>query len=186
MSAIDQAVNANNLFALTFSQKHLPPAPQRKLAVLCCMDCRIDVETILGLKPGDAHVLRNAGALVTEDAIRSLVISHEQLGTQEIMIIGHTGCGMTSFQDSDLKARLRAKTGKAPVAPQAFGAFGNVEESVREQMQKAAEHPWLTDIAAVRGFVYNVETGRLTEVPAQSPVLSYDLPPLNAVFEETG
>lgn len=185
MSAIDETLRANHLYSLTFSQKHLPRAPQRKLAVLCCMDCRIDVETILGLRPGDAHILRNAGAIVTEDVIRSLIISHELLGTEEIMIIGHTGCGMTGFQDNDLKARLRAKTGKAAVAPQSFGAFSSVEESVREQMQKAAEHPWLVEIGQVRGFVYNVESGLLQEVPAQSPTLSYDLPPLNTVLEET-
>lgn len=186
MSVIDETLRANEIYALTFSHKHLTAPPRRKLAVLACMDARMDVETILGLKPGDAHILRNAGAIVTEDVLRSLVISHHLLGTREVMIIGHTGCGMATFTDNELKARLRAKTRAAAVAPQSFGAFADLEESVREQVQKVIGHPWLAELAAVRGFVYDVDTGRLSEVsPADAPKLSYDLPPLSVALEET-
>lgn len=185
MSTTDETLRANDLYALTFSHKHLRPDPQRKLVVLTCMDCRIDVRQILGLGLGDAHILRNAGAIVTEDVIRSIIISHQLLGTQEVMIIGHTGCGMMGFKDEDLKARLQALSGTTAVSPAVFGAFADVEQSVREQVQKVVGHPWLSSIASVRGFVYDIETGRLSEVAAQSPKLNYDLPPLAKALEET-
>lgn len=186
MSATDDVLRANQLYSLTFSHKHLSRSPQRKLAVLTCMDARIDVETVLGLKAGDAHILRNAGGLVTEDILRSLILSHHLLGMEEVMIVGHTRCGMMGFKDEELKVRLREATGAAVVSPQSFGAFESLEESVRDQVQKVRTHPWLKSLASIRGFFYDVETGRLTEVEAteQPSGLSYDLPPLDTALEE--
>jgi len=184
MSATDDTLRANQIYSLTFSHKHLSRSPERKLAVLACMDARIDVELILGLRVGDANVLRNAGALVTEDILRSLILSHHLLGMEEVMIVAHTGCGMLSFKDEELKARLHDMTGAAVVSPQSFGAFANLEESVLDQIQKVRSHPWLNGLTSVRGFIYDVETGRLREVMEQSPALSYDLPPLDTALEE--
>jgi carbonic anhydrase len=184
MSATDDALRANQVYSLTFSHKHLSRSPQRKLAILSCMDARIDVEVALGLRPGDANILRNAGALVTEDILRSLILSHHLLGMEEVMIVAHTGCGMLSFKDQDLMARLRNMTGVAVVSPQSFGAFQDLEESVRDQVQKVRNHPWLASLTSVRGFIYDVETGRLSEVGERSPTLSYDLPPLSTALEE--
>ena len=144
----------------------MPPA--RKLAVVACMDARLTIEPMLGLKTGDAHIIRNAGGIVTEDAVRSLIISHYLLGTQEFMIINHTDCGMLTFKDHELHARLRQQTGSEAVAPAAFHSFGRVEENVRSQILKLRSHPWIPQAIPVRGFVYAVETGRLTEVAADA------------------
>ena len=140
----------------------LPPA--RKLAVVACMDARLIVSQILGLKAGDAHIIRNAGGIVTEDALRSLIISHHLLGTQEFIIINHTDCGMLTFKDEELRAKLQKQTGTAVVSPHAFHAFTNLEENVRQQIQKVGSHPWVPKNVSVRGFVYDVRTGRLKEV----------------------
>src|SRR5450759_1295749 len=116
--------------------------PGRKLAILACMDARLTVEPMLGLKTGDAHIIRNAGGIATEDAVRSLIISHHLLGTQEIMIINHTDCGMLTFKDADFRARLRQRTGAAVVGPAHFYAFSDPEENVWEQIQRIKSHPW--------------------------------------------
>jgi carbonic anhydrase len=142
----------------------MPPA--RKLAVVACMDARLVVSQILGTKPGDAHVIRNAGGIVTEDALRSLIISHHLLGTHEFMIINHTDCGMLTFQDGDLHRRLINETGTDAVAPARFFAFPELEANVRRQIQKVKSHPWVPKEIPVRGFVYDVKTGRLKEVKA--------------------
>ncbi len=164
MSSIDQALRANDYYALTFSLRFLPHEPSNKLAVLACMDSRITVEQILGLKTGDAHIMRNAGGIVTEDAIRSLLVSHYLLGTQEFMIINHTQCGMMRFRDEEFKAHLEGVTGKRPASFGMFHTFTDLEQNVRAQIEKTRSHPWIPDDLTVRGFIYNVETGRLTEV----------------------
>jgi carbonic anhydrase len=165
MSVIDELLKSNQEYARNFSLGQLPMPPARKLAIVACMDARLILSQILGLKAGDAHMIRNAGGIVTDDALRSLVISHHLLGTQEFAIINHTDCGMLTFKDDDLRARLQRETGTAAVAPSRFYAFNDLEDNVREQIQKVRSHPWIPTSVAVRGFVYDVKTGKLTEVP---------------------
>src|SRR5262249_43392801 len=131
-------------------------------AVLACMDSRLDPAEVLGLRDGDAHVIRNAGGVATEDAIRSLVISQRLLGTEEIILIHHTDCGMVTFRDEDVQAAIEDETGIRP--PFAFGAFQDIEESVRESIATILASPFIPRTDHVRGFVYDVETGRLREV----------------------
>jgi carbonic anhydrase len=164
MSVIEEVLRANNAYAKAFGLGHLPMPPARRLAIVACMDARLTVEQLLGLKTGDAHIIRNAGGIVTEDALRSLLISHYLLGTQEFMIINHTDCGMLTFRDEELRAKLREMHGAAAVVPARFFAFSDVEENVREQLQKVRSHPWVPNDIPVRGFVYDVRTGRLSEV----------------------
>ena len=166
MSVIEEVVQANETFAQSFNLGHLPLPPARKLAVVACMDARLTVEPALGLRTGDAHVIRNAGGIVTEDAIRSLIISHHLLGTQEFVIINHTDCGMLTFHDHELRHRLEEATGAAAIAPASFHAFSGLEENVREQIQRVRSHPWVPRHIPVRGFIYDVRTGRLHEVQA--------------------
>ena len=164
MSIIDEVVRANQSYARSFTLGTLSIPPARKLAVVACMDARLTVELMLGLKTGDAHIIRNAGGIVTEDAVRSLLISHHLLGTEEFVIINHTDCGMLTFKDDELYARLQQQTGTAAVAPARFHAFSNLEENVREQIQKLRSHPWVPRQIPVRGFIYDVKTGQLNEV----------------------
>jgi carbonic anhydrase len=164
MSVIDEVLAANEKFANSFSYGNLTMPPKRKLAVLACMDARLAVDQVLGLRPGDAHVIRNAGGIVTEDAIRSLVISHYLLGTQEFMIINHTDCGMLTFKDDELRARVERETGTSPITPSAFHAFTDVEENARKQLARLRAHPWVPRSVGIRSFVYNVSNGRLGEV----------------------
>ncbi len=164
MSVIDDVVKANERYYQTFTGGNQPVQPQRKLAILTCMDSRIDVFAILGLNNGDAHVIRNAGGVVTDDALRSLILSHHLLGTEEFLIMNHTDCGMMLFAEDDMRLRLQKQFGTAAVSPSHFFAFKDLEDNVREQMQKLHTHPWLPDSIPVRGFVYDVRTGRLTEV----------------------
>ncbi len=164
MSVIDEALKANETYARSFALGHLPMPPARKLAVVACMDARMTVEQMLGLKTGDAHVIRNAGGILTEDALRSLIISYQLLGTREFMFIHHTDCGMLTFKDEDLAASLRKATGTAAVVPSRFHAFTNAADDVRLQIERARAHPWIPKDVAIRGFVYDVKTGKLTEV----------------------
>ena len=164
MSIIDGVLEANHSEAQHFDIGHLPKPPALKLAVVACMDARLTVEQLLGLKTGDAHIIRNAGAVVTEDVVRSLLISHYMLGTQEFMIIGHTDCGMLTFRDEDLRRKLRELNGTSALAPAYFHAFTNLEESIREQVQRVKSHPWIPEGLPVRGFIYDVTTGKLSEV----------------------
>jgi carbonic anhydrase len=166
MSVIDEVLTANQNYAKGFTLGHLPMPPARKLAIVACMDARLTVSQLLGLKTGEAHIIRNAGGIVTEDALRSLIISHHLLGTNEIMIINHTDCGMLTFKDDDLRKKLQLQTGTAAVVPAHFHAFSNVENNVREQVQKVKSHPWIPKNISVRGFVYDVKNGKLNEVPA--------------------
>lgn len=138
--------------------------PGLKLAVVACMDARLDIPRILGVKPGEAHIIRNAGGIADESAIRSLIISQNLLGTQEFMFIHHTDCGMLTFKEEELISKLRKQTGAAAVAPARFYAFSNLDEDVREQVQKTRAHPWIPKHIPVRGFVYDVKTGKLREV----------------------
>jgi len=163
MSVIDDILQANEAYARTHELRALTPRPQRKLAVLTCMDTRLSIRT-LGLKTGDAHIIRNAGGIVTDDSLRSLVISHHLLGTEEIMVINHTDCGLMQASEQDLQTRILKRTGTAAVAPAFFYAFQNLEENVRHQIQKLRTHPWIPKELTVRGFVYDVSNGRLREV----------------------
>jgi carbonic anhydrase len=122
------------------------------------------VEQILGLKTGEAHIIRNAGGIVSDDVLRSLLISHYLLGTQEFMVINHTDCGMLTFRNEELRTRLQQSTGTAVVTPAHFYAFQDVRENVRQQIQKVKSHPWIPRHVPIRGFLYEVQTGKLTEV----------------------
>jgi len=164
MSVTNEVLKANQNYARQFTLADLALLPARKLAVVACMDARLTVEAFLGLKTGDAHIIRNAGGIVTEDALRSLIISHHLLGTQEFLIINHTDCGMLTFKDAELRARLEQQTGTTTTVPATFHAFGNLEENVRQQVQKVKSHPWVPKDIPVRGFVYDVKSGRLTEI----------------------
>ncbi len=164
MTMIDEAVAANGKFAESFGVGHITAAPARKLAVVTCMDARINVEQALGLNTGDAHIIRNAGGIVTEDVLRSLIISHFVLFTQEFMIINHTGCGQLTYRDDEFRSRVQALAGTAAVAPATFLPFTDLAENVRQQVQKIRSHPWVPKQVITRGFIYDVETGRLSEV----------------------
>ncbi len=164
MSAIDQTLGSNRRYAEQFRLGDLPMPPARRLAIVACMDARLTIEPMLGLQTGDAHIIRNAGGIVTEDALRSLIISHYLLGTSEFMVINHTDCGMLTFRDQDLQERLRAETGGDAAAPACFHSFSNLEENVKRQIQKIRSHPWMPKDIPVRGFVYDVRSGSLDEV----------------------
>jgi carbonic anhydrase len=168
MSVIDEALKANRQYAQNFKLGDLAMPPARKLAIVACMDARLTVEQFLGLKTGDAHIIRNAGGIATEDAIRSLLISHYLLGTQEFMIINHTDCGMQTFKDEELRERLERESGTSVVAPNHFHSFVDTSANVRRQIQRVKSHPWVPNKIPVRGFVYDVGTGKLNEVKAQT------------------
>ncbi|MGC2322425.1 MAG: carbonic anhydrase [Terriglobales bacterium] len=168
MSITDELLRANERYARSFNLEHLPKPPARKVAIVACMDARLIVERILGLETGDAHIFRNAGGIVTDDALRSLLISHHLLGTQEFLIINHTDCGMLTFKSDDLRERLEKQTGTAVVAPACFHTFGDVESNVRSQIERVRSHPWVPRQIPVRGFIYDVKTGRLREVQASA------------------
>jgi carbonic anhydrase len=154
-------VEENRRFGAVFDRSALTAAPVRGLAVLTCLDARILVEDALGLRVGDAHIIRNAGGLATGDAIRSLVVSQQLLGTQEILVIAHTGCGLHEVDEADLRRRLAQSTGHETNL--AFGAFADLDAMVAEQVRKIRAHPALLDVP-VHGLVYEVETGRLREL----------------------
>ncbi len=163
MSVIDEVLQANELYSRTHELRKLTPRPERHLAVLTCMDTRLSIRT-LGLKTGDAHIIRNAGGIVTEDTLRSLVVSHYLLDTREFMVINHTDCGLMLTSEQDLRERIQNRTGTAAVSPAFFYAFKNIEENVRHQLEKLRTHPWVPKDVVVRGFVYDVTSGRLREV----------------------
>jgi carbonic anhydrase len=162
MSVTDQLLKNNIAFAQSFSKGSLSLPPAKRVAVLACMDARLDVHKILGLQEGDAHVIRNAGGVATEDAIRSLVISQRLLGTNEIVLIHHTDCGMLTFTDDDVKGKIAAEVGIRPHF--ALEAFGDLEDDVRQSIARIKSSPFIPNKSSVRGFVYDVKTGRLNEV----------------------
>lgn len=137
-------------------------APSRGIAIVTCMDARLDIYRMLGLHEGEAHVIRNAGGVVTDDVIRSLLISQRLLGTEEIVLIHHTDCGMATFRDDELKDQVLADVGIRP--PFALEAFADIEEDVRQSIARIQASPFVPKRGAIRGFVYEVETGRLREV----------------------
>lgn len=151
----------NERYAAQFDRSDLPLPPGRRLAVLACMDARITVEDLLGLRTGDAHIIRNAGGLASDDALRSLVISQHLLGTEEVIVIEHTGCGMLTFDGDEVSGELSRKTGAEVDLP--LGAFPDLEANLRSQVERIREHPWITDVP-VHGLIYEVETGRLRAV----------------------
>jgi carbonic anhydrase len=162
MSVTDQLLDNNTRYAESFTKGGLPMPPARKLAVVACMDARLDVHRILGLEEGEAHVFRNAGGVVTEDAIRSLAISQRLLGTEEVILIHHTDCGMLTFTDDAVKAQIEADTGIRPGF--ALEAFSDPERDVRQSIARIQASPFVPHKDRVRGFVYDVRTGRLNEV----------------------
>lgn len=166
MSSIDDVLSANAGYALEHDPRQLSPSPRKKLAVLTCMDTRLDRIT-LGLAHGDAHFIRNAGGIVTEDALRSLLISHYLLGAEEIMVINHTDCGLMKGSEQEIHDIIEKRAGGPANVPVRFHAFSNVEKNVREQMQRLASHSWIKKELSIRGFVYDVMTGHLTEVFAK-------------------
>ena len=163
MSVIDEVLAANEIYSRTHELRNLSPRPERKLAVVTCMDTRLSIRT-LGLKTGDAHIIRNAGGIVTDDTLRSLVVSHYLLGTEEIMVINHTDCGLMHATEQDLRTRIQNRTGTDAVTPAFFYAFRDIEENVRHQLQKLHTHPWIPKTVPVRGFVYDVASGLLREI----------------------
>ena len=164
LSVADELLKSNEEFARNFKLGELQVRPKRHVAVLACMDSRILFEHCLGLKPGDAHMIRNAGGIATDDAIRSLIVSHHLLDTQEFIIINHTDCGLLKVREDELKARLAEKMGAIASEPAHFYAFDDLEANVRKQVQRVKSHPWIPKHIPVRGFIYDVKTGRLKEV----------------------
>jgi carbonic anhydrase len=157
----DRILAENRRYVEAFDRSALTAAPLSGVVVLACMDARLDVEEALGLRTGDAHIVRNAGGLATDDAIRSIVVSQELLGTDEILVIGHTDCGLEGRTDAEIRDRLVARTGRDE--PIAFAAFPEVESSVREQVARLRDHPWVRQ-GAIHGLIFEVETGQLIEV----------------------
>jgi carbonic anhydrase len=162
MAVIDELLQNANRYADGFDKGSLPLPPARRVAVLACMDARLNPYGLLGLDEGDAHVIRNAGGVVTDDEIRSLAISQRLLGTEEIMLIHHTDCGMLTFSDDEFRRQVQEETG---IKPQwSCETFADLEEDVRQSIARIKASPFIPKKDAVRGFVYEVETGKLREV----------------------
>jgi carbonic anhydrase len=162
VSTTDELLRNAESYAASFDQRDLPIPPARKLAVLACMDARLNPYALLGLREGDAHIIRNAGGVVTDDEIRSLAISQRLLGTEEIILIHHTDCGMLTFTDDEFKRSVQDDVG---IKPQwAAEAFPDLDEDVRQSIARIQASPFIPRKDSVRGFVYEVETGRLREV----------------------
>ncbi|HLL39230.1 MAG TPA: carbonic anhydrase [Rubrobacteraceae bacterium] len=161
MSVTDELLRNNEAYAQSFEKGDLPLPPARGVAVVACMDARLDVHKILGLEEGDAHVIRNAGGVITDDEIRSLAISQRLLGTREIILIHHTDCGMLTFSDDELKQQIQEDVGIKPHF--SMESFSDLEEDVRQSIARIQASPFVSHKESVRGFVYEVETGRLRE-----------------------
>ena len=164
MSATDDLLRNNASYAKGFDKGDLPMPPGKQIAIVACMDARLETGRMLGVEEGDAHVIRNAGGVVSDDVIRSLAISQRLLGTREIVLIHHTDCGMLTFQDADLKEAIRAETGIRP--PFAIEAFPDADEDVQQSIARIQASPFVPHKDQIRGFVFEVETGRLREVKA--------------------
>lgn len=162
MSITDELLRNNETYAESFNKGDLPLPPAKSVAVVACMDARLNVYGMLGLEEGDAHVIRNAGGVVTDDEIRSLTISQRLLGTREIILIHHTDCGMLTFTDDELKGQIQHEVGIKPVF--ALEAFSDLEEDVRQSIRRIEASPFIPHKDNVRAFIYEVETGRLREV----------------------
>ena len=164
MSVTDELLRNNQSYAGSFKKGDLPLPPARHVAVVACMDARLDVHKILGLQEGDAHVIRNAGGAVTDDAIRSLAISQRLLGTKEIILIHHTDCGMLTFTDDQVKGTIEKETGIRPAF--ALEAFSDLDQDVKQSIARIKASPFIPHKSNIRGFVYDVRTGKLNEVGA--------------------
>jgi carbonic anhydrase len=162
VSVTDRLLGNNETYAANFTKGDLPLPPAEKLAVVACMDARLNVYGILGLEEGQAHVIRNAGGVVSDDVIRSLTISQRLLGTTDIILIHHTGCGMLTFTDDAVKRQIQDEIGVKPSF--SLEAFPNLEEDVRQSIARIEASPFIPSKSNIRGFVYEVETGRLREV----------------------
>ena len=162
MSVIDDLLSNNQQFADALAERHLDVRPQRKLAIVTCMDSRLDVFAALGLGDGEAHVLRNAGGVITDDVVRSLAISQRLLGTEAVMLIHHTDCGMEKISDDGFRAELQESTGVSPAF--AIESFSDVEADVRQSVLRVRRSEFLPRRDQVRGFVYDVDSHRLREV----------------------
>ncbi len=165
MDAIDELLANNGAFAGSLPAEHLDVRPRRRLAIVTCMDSRLDVFTALGLKDGEAHILRNAGGVITDDMIRSLAVSQRRLGTREVMLIHHTDCGMLSLTDDGFRAELQEATGVAPAF--AIESFSDVDADVRQSVLRVRRSSFVPHRDLVRGFVYDVDSHRLHEVEVE-------------------
>jgi len=162
MSAIDEFLANNETYASKFSGGSAARSPAKQIAAVICMDARLDTAAFLGYAAGDAHVIRNAGGIVTDDVIRSLTISQRLLGMREVMLIHHTDCGMQTITDADLKQQILEDTGVIP--PFAMEAFTDIDDNVRLSVDRVKASPYIPHKDQVRGFVYDVESGQLREV----------------------
>jgi carbonic anhydrase len=162
MSVTEELLHNNEAYAESFEKGDLPLPPARAVAVVACMDARLDVHKILGLQEGDAHVIRNAGGVITDDEVRSLTISQRLLGTREVILIHHTDCGMLTFSDDELKAQIHEEVGMKPHF--SMESFSDLEEDVRQSVARIQASPFIPHKESVRGFIYEVESGRLREV----------------------
>lgn len=163
MAVTDELLENNKRYARSFTKGDLPLPPAKKLAVVACMDARLDPAKLLGLSEGDAHIIRNAGGVISDDAIRSLAISQRLLGTEEIILIHHSDCGMLTFTDDEVKRQIEKDTGIRP--PFALESFPNLEDDVRQSIARIKASPFVPNKKSIRGFVYDVKTGILNEVP---------------------
>jgi carbonic anhydrase len=159
---MDELLRNNERYANSFDQGDLPMPPAKQIAIITCMDARLSPYVMLGLSEGDAHVIRNAGGVITDDEIRSLMISQRLLGTREVMLIHHTDCGMLTFSDEELREQIQQEVGIKPHFP--LETFADLEEDVRQSIKRIEASPFIPHKDSVRGFIYEVETGRLREV----------------------
>ena len=164
MSSTDDLLMNARRYAATFDKADLPSPPARKVAVVACMDARLNLYGIFGLTEGDAHVIRNAGGVITDDQIRSLAISQRLLGTEEIILVHHTECGMLTFSDEEFREQIRAETGVKP--SWSAETFTDLDADVRQSIARIEASPFIPNKSSVRGFVFDVRTGALREVPA--------------------
>jgi carbonic anhydrase len=162
MSTTDELLRNNERYAESFEKGDLPVPPAKQIAIVTCMDARLSPYVMLGLSEGDAHVIRNAGGVITDDEIRSLMISQRLLGTREVMLIHHTNCGMLTFSEEEVKGQIQEEVGIKP--PFALESFTDLEENVRQSIRRIEASPFIPHKDSVRGFIYEVETGRLREV----------------------
>jgi carbonic anhydrase len=162
MSTTDELLKNNERYANSFDKGDLPMPPAKQIAIVTCMDARLSPYVMLGLSEGDAHVIRNAGGVITDDEIRSLMISQRLLGTREVMLIHHTDCGMLTFSDEELREQIQQEVGIKPHFP--LETFADLEEDVRQSIKRIEASPFIPHKDSVRGFIYEVENGHLREV----------------------
>lgn len=162
MTETDRLLERNKRYAATFAGRDLPPQPARRVAIVTCMDARIDPAHVLGLDEGDAHVIRNAGGVISDEEIRSLAISQHMLGTDEVVVIQHTQCGMLAFTDEEFADRLKQDAGDRPAWP--ARTISDLDDNLRTSIRQIRENPFLQHRERVRGFIYDIETGLLREV----------------------